>query len=48
MKSSSDKIILSITRSRFMKIAPILLWLVAIFIPTLDGRNMYMKTFKQE
>ncbi len=48
MKSSSDKIILSITRSRFMKIAPILLWLVAIFIPTLVGRNMYMKTFKQE
>ncbi len=31
-----------------MKIAPVLLWLAAIFIPALVGRNMYLKTFRQE
>ncbi len=31
-----------------MKVAPVLLWLVAIFIPVMIGRNIYLDTFKQD
>lgn len=48
MKSSTDQIQLSIQRSTFIKAAPILLWLVAIFIPVLVGRNLYFATFKEQ
>jgi class 3 adenylate cyclase len=48
MKSSTDQTLLNIRRSTFMKVAPVLLWLVAIFIPVLVGRNLYFATFKDQ
>ncbi|MDD2997952.1 MAG: hypothetical protein PHV05_02750, partial [Candidatus Riflebacteria bacterium] len=29
-----------------MKAAPMLLWLIAIVVPILTGRNIYLETFK--
>ncbi|HNS09417.1 MAG TPA: adenylate/guanylate cyclase domain-containing protein [Candidatus Ozemobacteraceae bacterium] len=48
MKSSTDQVLLNIRRSTFMKIAPVLLWLVAVFIPALVGRNLYFATLKEQ
>lgn len=31
-----------------MKVAPVMLWLIAIFFPVLIGRNIYFETFMQE
>ncbi|HNX74184.1 MAG TPA: adenylate/guanylate cyclase domain-containing protein [Candidatus Rifleibacterium sp.] len=48
MKSSSEFVTLQINRSPFIKMAPVLLWVIAIFVPVLAGRNLYLDTFKQE
>lgn len=48
MKSSPETIILPVIRNRFMKVAPVLLWFFAVFIPIMVGRSIYLETFNLE
>ncbi len=48
MKSSPERINLPVRRNLLIKAAPVLLWLIAIFLPVLVGRHIYLDTFIQE
>lgn len=48
MKSLPERIKLPVRRNLLIKAAPALLWLIAIFLPVLVGRHIYLDTFIQE
>ncbi len=48
MKSSPEQVSLSVKRSVLLKVAPLLLWLIAICLPIIVGRSIYLETFIQE
>lgn len=48
MNSKSETVTLNIRRSFYLKIAPVLLWLLAVLVPVFVGRHIFLDSFKQQ